>query len=143
MKGREEEETVTFFPLLLSRPNTAVCLALLPPFPPLSTLPIPFLLTTSLFLFSPPPPPPPFSRESGRRKQRVAELQNFGNLSHPSLEASTTAPLVGDRAAVCLSLFLPPPSPPQDELLLLTFVPATLLCSLPPGGAAAEAASGI
>ncbi|TDH07218.1 hypothetical protein EPR50_G00121470 [Perca flavescens] len=39
-------------------------------------------------------------RESGRRKREVAELQKFGNLSHPSLELSTTAPLLRDWEAL-------------------------------------------
>lgn len=47
-----------------------------------------FLLSLFFFFFS------PFLRESGRRKREVAELQEFGSLSHPSLELSTTALLV-------------------------------------------------
>lgn len=104
-----------------------------PPSQPLPSLPL------HNFFFV---PPPPFSGESGRRKQGVAELQNFGNLSHPSLEASTTAPLVGDWAGVCLSLSAATFTT-QDTLLLLISISATLLRSLPPGGAAAEAAGGI
>lgn len=68
------------------------------------------------------PRAPPLSLEkSGRRRKRaVAELQELGALSHPISKLSTTAPLVGDWAGVCLFLFLPFPPFARDPLFLLT-----------------------
>lgn len=85
----------------------------------------PPLRSPSSFLFF------PFFRESGRRKREVAELQELGSLSHPSLELSTTAPLVGDWAGVCL--FLSPPFPPftQDPSFCSSLISDSLLSSLP------------
>lgn len=104
-------------PLLTSRPNRAMCLVFIQFFPPLRS--------PSSFLFF------PFFRESGRRKREVAELQELGSLSHPSLELSTTAPLVGDWAGVCL--FLSPPFPPftQDPSFCSSLISDSLLSSLP------------
>lgn len=102
-----------------------------------------------LVLSSPPhplPPPPspfpsffpffsPFCRESGRRKRTVAELQETGSLSHPRLELSTTAPLVGDRAGVCLFLSQPftPFTPDPSLSLCSSFIGDSLLSGLPFG----------
>lgn len=54
----------------------------------------------------------------------MAELQETGSLSHPRLELSTTAPLVGDRAGVCLFLSQPfTPFTPDPSLSLSLLVP--------------------
>lgn len=63
----------------------------------------------------------------------MAELkEEFGSLSHPCLELSTTAPLVGDWAGVCLNHFLPSPRTP-----LSAHFSSVTLCSaaFPCGGA--------
>lgn len=83
------------------------------------------------------PPPffflPPFFRESGRRKQEVAVLQEFGSVSDPASERGTTAPLVGDWNW-CLSLPFPPFT--QDHpLFRSSLISRSSLCSLPLGGA--------
>lgn len=136
MKGRAgvEEELVTCFPLLPSRPNTAVCLALLPPFssPPSPSLPSSPL--HSFFFVS----PPPFSGESGRRKQRVAELQDFWKFV-PSQPCSEHHSSSGWR----LGWFLPlssclEPSPPGTQFFCSSSPLRLCSAAFLPGGAASR-----
>lgn len=101
-----------------------MCLVSIYFFPPHTHPPLSFLL----FFFL-----PPFFRESGRRKQEVAALQEFGSLSAPTSERGTTAPLVGDWNW-CLSLPFPPFT--QDHpLFRSSLISRSSLCSLPLGGA--------
>lgn len=102
MKVKKESwssSVTSYCPRLLSRPNRVVSAF---HFLPLSLLPsLPFTIASSLpshfsFFFS-------CLGESGRRRRRteVADLQEFGSLSHPRFELCTTAPLVLDCEVVC------------------------------------------
>lgn len=118
------------YPLLTSRPNRAMCLVLIYFFSPPSVHPFPLLSSPSSVSFF------PLFRESGRRKREVAELQKFGSLSHPSLELSTTAPLVRDWEGVCLFLSQLFPPFTQDPFLctsLISDLLTALLSRLPLG----------
>ncbi|KAF1382236.1 hypothetical protein PFLUV_G00141610 [Perca fluviatilis] len=69
-------------------------------------------------------------------KRGVGELQKFGSLSHPSLELSTTAPLVRDwegSVSFCLNLFPPFTQDPSLCTSLIGDLLTALLSRLPLG----------
>lgn len=79
---------------------------------------------------SPSPSSFSFFSLSGRRKKEVVEVQQFERVSLPSLDLSSTVPLVCSRESVCLFLSLTFPPFSQDPLSAhLLSVTSSPLCS--------------
>lgn len=136
MKGRAgvEEELVTCFPLLPSRPNTAVRLALLPPFssPPSPSLPS-SPLHSFFFCFS-------SSFLRGKWEEEAKGGRTPGLLEICPIPALKRAPqlLWLETGLVSASLFLPRPSPPGTQFFCSSSPLRLCSAAFLPGGAASR-----
>lgn len=132
MKGRAgvEEELVTCFPLLPSRPNTAVCLALLPPFSSPPSSPLHFTL---FFCFS-------SSFLRGKWEEEAKGGRTPGLLEICPIPALKRAPqlLWLETGLVSASLFLPRPSPPGTQFFCSSSPLRLCSAAFLPGGAASR-----